>query len=175
MKYFSGQWPTENNAPITLAEQLVKTRFVFWNPKNGSNCYSLSRDFLWNIKCVTIFKYIYFFIMENLYYKESTSLSCEFCVRRPCQNNTICWELNLISAFFAFFLSSVWADGINKYGRCLVAGGRGCWLKGLHQIPSVSWDISSFLTFPHLLDCFLCTRNSVSILCIVIMNDGRMG
>ena len=74
MKYFSGQWPTENNAPITLAEQLVKTRFVFWNPKNGSNCYSLSRDFLWNIKCVTIFKYIYFFIMENLYYKESLPL-----------------------------------------------------------------------------------------------------
>ena len=35
-------------------------------------------------------------------------------------------------------------------------------------------NISSFLTFPHLLDCFICTRNSVSI-CIVIMNDGEMG
>ena len=52
-------------------------------------------------------------------------------------NNTICWELNLISRFFAFLWLIVWADGINKCDWCL-AGGRRCSLKGLHQIPSVS-------------------------------------
>ena len=45
----------------------------------------------------------------------------------------ICWELNLISGFFAFFWLIVWVDGINKCGWCL-AGGRGCWLKDPHQI-----------------------------------------
>ena len=56
---------------------------------------------------------------------KSTSLSPGFCVRRPRQYDTICWELNLISGFFAFFWLIVWADGINKCGWCL-AGGRGC-------------------------------------------------
>ena len=69
---------------------------------------------------------------------KSTSLRPGFFVRRPRQYNSICWELNLISEFFAFFWLIAWADGINKCGWCL-AGGRGCWLKGLHQIPSVSW------------------------------------
>ena len=67
-----------------------------------------------------------------------TSLSPGFCVHRPRQYDTICWELNLICGFFAFFWFIIWADGINKCDWCL-AGGRGCWLKGLHQIPSVSW------------------------------------
>ena len=35
----------------------------------------------------------------------------------------------VISGFFGFFWLIVWADGINKCG----------WLKGLHQIPSLSW------------------------------------
>ena len=56
---------------------------------------------------------------------KSTFLSPGFCVRRPKQYDTICWELNLISGFFAFFWLVVWADGINKCGWCL-AGGRGC-------------------------------------------------
>ena len=38
----------------------------------------------------------------------------------------------------AFSWLIVWADGINKCGWCL-AGSRGRWLKGPHQIPSVSW------------------------------------
>ena len=29
--------------------------------------------------------------------------------------------------------------------------------------PKCKWNISSFLTLPHLLDCLICTRNSVSI------------
>ena len=37
-------------------------------------------------------------------------------------------------------------DGINKYGWCLT-GGRGCWLKGPHQIPSVSWIYHHSLHF----------------------------
>ena len=53
------------------------------------------------------------------------------------QYHTICWKLDLISGFFFFSWLIVWEDGINKCGWCL-AGGRGFWLKGLHQIPSVS-------------------------------------
>ena len=56
---------------------------------------------------------------------KSTSLSSGFCVCRPRQYDMICWELNLISGFFAFFWFIVWADGINKYSSCL-AGGREC-------------------------------------------------
>ena len=43
-----------------------------------------------------------------------------------------------------FFWLFVWADGINKCGWCL-AGGRGCWLKGPHQIASVSWIFHHWL------------------------------
>ena len=53
---------------------------------------------------------------------KSTSLSPGFCVRRPRQYDTICWELNLISVFFGFFWLIVLADGINKCGWCLAAG-----------------------------------------------------
>ena len=56
---------------------------------------------------------------------KSTSLSPGFCVRRPRQYDMICWELDLISGFFAFFWLIVSADGINKCGWCL-PGGRGC-------------------------------------------------
>ena len=45
-------------------------------------------------------------------------------VNNPRQYDTICWELNPISGFFAFFWLIVWADGIDKCGWCL-AGGRG--------------------------------------------------
>ena len=38
---------------------------------------------------------------------------------------------------FLFFLWSVLLNGINKFGWCH-ARGRGCWLKGWHQIPQVS-------------------------------------
>ena len=79
---------------------------------------------------------------------KSTSLSPGFCVCRPRQYDTICWELNLISGFFAFFWLIVWADGINKCGWCL-PGGRGCWLKGPHPIPSlnVPQNLPKILTF----------------------------
>ena len=45
----------------------------------------------------------------------------------------------------------VWADGVNQYDWCL-AGGRGCWLKGPHPIPSVSWIIHHCtpIRLPHL-------------------------
>ena len=38
---------------------------------------------------------------------------------------------------FCFSCLILWVDGINKCGWCLT-GGRGCWLKSLHQIPTVS-------------------------------------
>ena len=41
------------------------------------------------------------------------------------QFDKICWELNFISEFFAFFWLMVWADRINECGWCLEAG-RGC-------------------------------------------------
>ena len=50
---------------------------------------------------------------------KSTSLSFGFCVHRPKQYDMICWELNLISGFFAFAWMIVWPDGINKFGGCL--------------------------------------------------------
>ena len=77
---------------------------------------------------------------------KSTSFSPGFCVCRPRQYDTNCWELNLISGFFYFFWLIVWADGINKCGWC-VAGGRWCWFKGPHQIPSVSWILHHSLHF----------------------------
>ena len=83
---------------------------------------------------------------------KSTSISPGFYLRRPRQYDTICWELNLISGFSAFFWLTIWADGINTCGWCL-AGGRGCWLKGPHQIPNVSWIFpytSTFIRLSHL-------------------------
>ena len=55
------------------------------------------------------------------------------------QGSTI-WLLEGGSHFWILCFSwlTVWADGINKWGWCL-AGGRGCWLKGLHQISSARW------------------------------------
>ena len=52
---------------------------------------------------------------------------------------TMPFEIN--DAQKSFQLQQVYcngADGINKCGWCL-AGGRECWLGGLHQIPGVSW------------------------------------
>ena len=69
---------------------------------------------------------------------KATSLGPGFCLLGRRQYNMICWELNLIFRFFAFFWLIIWADGINKCSWSL-AWGRGCWLKCLHQIPSVSW------------------------------------
>ena len=68
---------------------------------------------------------------------KSTSLSPGFCVCRPRQYGKICCKFDLISGFFVFSCLIVWADGINKCGWCLT-GGRRCWLKSPHQIPSVS-------------------------------------
>ena len=45
----------------------------------------------------------------------------------------ICWEFDLFSSWMI-----VWAYRVNGGGWCL-EGGRGFWLKGPCQIPSVSW------------------------------------
>ena len=103
---------------------------------------------------------------------KSTSLSPRFCIRRPRQHNTICWKLNvfLISGFFAFSWLIVWADGINKCGWPL-AGGRGWWLKGPHQIPSVSWIFHNSLHF-HIYQILIWARNSLSIILLLWMMEG---
>ena len=77
---------------------------------------------------------------------KSTSLSPWFCVYRPRQCNSICWELNLISGFFPYLWLIVWADVINICGWFL-AGGSGCWLKGPHQVPSIGWKRPHYLGF----------------------------
>ena len=41
--------------------------------------------------------------------------------------------------------------------------------EGLAQAPKCKLNISSFLTLPHLLDCRICTRNSVSIVFLLLM------
>ena len=97
-----------------------------------------------------------------------TTLSPGFCVSRWRQYNTICWELNLISGFFAFFWLIVWVDGINKRGWCL-AGGRGYWLKGPPQVPSVSWIYHHSLHL-HIYQIVSFVRNAIPI--VEIMGDG---
>ena len=109
---------------------------------------------------------------------KSTSLSPGFCVHRTRQCDMICWELNLTSGFFGFFWLIVWADGINKCGWCL-AQGRRYWLKGLHQIPSVSWIFQHSLHF----HSYFIVSFVLGILCPLycyhewspIMNDGIGG
>ena len=97
---------------------------------------------------------------------KSTSLSAGFCVCRPWQYDKIFWELNIISGFFAFFRLIVWADGINKCAWYL-PGGRGCWLKGPHQMPSVSWMFHHSLHF-HIY-CVISIKNFVSIVLLLWM------
>ena len=55
------------------------------------------------------------------------------------QGNTIGFDGRIF--FHDFFVSSwliFWVDGINGHSWCL-ARSRGCWVKGSHQIPSLSW------------------------------------
>ena len=79
-------------------------------------------------------------------YLKSTCLSPGFCVCRSRQYNTICCKLHVISRFFVFSWWIVQADWINECGWCL-PGGRGCWLKSLYQVPSVSWSFHHSLHF----------------------------
>ena len=93
---------------------------------------------------------------------KSTSLSPGFCVRRPRQYDTICWELDLISGFFVFFL----VDGLGGWNQqmWLVSCRRqGMLTQGPAPDPKCKLIISSFLTLPHLLDCLNFTRNAMPI------------
>ena len=73
----------------------------------------------------------------------------------------ICWKLNLISGFFVFsgYLFGR-MESINVAGVLQEAG---MLTQGPAPDPKCKLNISSFLTLPHLLDCLICTRNSVSI------------
>ena len=90
------------------------------------------------------------------------------------QGSTIQFVGSWISflGYLLFFWLMVWANRINKCGWCL-AGGRRCWLKGLHKISSVIWIFiipysSTFIRLSHLYQEF-CVH------CIVSMNDSGMG
>ena len=79
-------------------------------------------------------------------------------------------NLDLISWFFGF--SWFWADWITKCGLG-VAGARGCWPKGLHQIRSESWLFYDSLHFHIYQIAHL--YHECHVLFIVITNDGEMG
>ena len=104
---------------------------------------------------------------------KSTSLSPRFCVRRSRQYNLICWKFDLISGFFVFSRLIVCTDLNNNCGSYL-AGGRGCQLKDPHQVPGLKCKliISSFLILRHLLDCLICTRNTISLVFLLQMMGG---
>ena len=67
---------------------------------------------------------------------KSTFLSPGFCVQKPRQYNMISCEFDIFSGFFLSWFIFL-EDGVIGCGWCL-AGGKGCWLKGLHQILSVN-------------------------------------
>ena len=95
---------------------------------------------------------------------KSTSLSPGFCVRRPRPYDTICWELNLISGFFAFFRLIVrWLVSCRRQGMLP---------QGPVPDPKCKLNISLFLTLLHLLDYLICTRNSVFIVLLLWMMWG---
>ena len=67
----------------------------------------------------------------------------------------------------------VWADGVNGCGWCL-AGGRECWLKDPHQIPSLSWVFHDSIHF-HQLDCLICTNDIMIIVLLLQIMGGWEG
>ena len=74
----------------------------------------------------------------------------------------------LDSLFFPGWL--FWTDITNECGWCL-PGGRGSWLKGPHQIPSVSWLFHHSLKLPHLLDRFICIGNVMSSVLLQVLEQ----
>ena len=89
-----------------------------------------------------------------------------FCVCKPRKYHTICWEFDLLPGLFVSSWLIVSGDGVNGSDWCL-AGGSWCWIKGLHQVPTVSsifhhsWHfhvhyISSFISRILWLMCCYC-------------------
>ena len=84
---------------------------------------------------------------------KSTFHSPGFCVRSSKQYNMICWELDLISGFFVFFLVY-------------------CLTQEPAPDPKCKLIVSSFLTLTHLLDCLTCTKNAMSTVLLLQMMEG---
>ena len=102
---------------------------------------------------------------------KSTSLSPGLCVRRPRQYDTICCKLDLISGFFVFY----WADCLGGWNQSmwLVSSRRqGMLTQEPAPDPKCKLIISSPLTLSHLLYCFICIRNAMSILFLLQTNGG---
>ena len=62
-----------------------------------------------------------------------------------------------------FLLVDCLSDGINKCGWLASCRRQGMLTQGPTADPQCKLNISSFVTLPHLLDCLICTRNSISI------------
>ena len=91
---------------------------------------------------------------------KSTALTPVFCVRRPVQYDTVAVESHFwVVCFFSGELFG-WMESINMAG---VFRKQGMLTQGPGPEPECILNISSFLTLPHLLDCLICTKNSLSI------------
>ena len=99
---------------------------------------------------------------------KSTCLSPVFCARIPRQGDMNCWEFNIISGFFCFFVFGQ-MESVMRLVSCRSHG-------LLTQVPAPNLkcqcDIWSFLMLPNLLDCLICTRSSVSIVLLLWMIGG---
>ena len=51
---------------------------------------------------------------------------------------------------------------------------QGMLTQGLAPDPKCNLNISSFITLPHLSDCPICTRNSMTIILLLQMMGGRV-
>ena len=79
---------------------------------------------------------------------KSTSLNHGFCVRRPKQNNTICWELDLFFRVCVFL-----GDCLGRWSQCIgVVSSRkkGMQTRGSAPDLKCKMNVSSFLTLPYL-------------------------
>ena len=69
----------------------------------------------------------------------------------------------LFCGYFFWWMQSMWVVSCRRQGMLA---------QGPAPDPKCKLNISSFLTLPHLLDCLICTRNSVSIVLLLWMMGG---
>ena len=72
------------------------------------------------------------------------------------------WKLDLISEFFVFSWLNI-LGGWNQQMWLVPCRRQGMPTQGLTPDPKCKLIISTFLKLPHLLDCLICTRNTMSI------------
>ena len=137
-------------------------------------CYNIFcvRKTLWFAKLVRLINLcLYWFLIGNLEQKNFLWRSCSFSAHIKFWHcgcyRTIILQILFEGVWFKYFSSN---GRIKKCGWCL-AGGRGCWLKGVDQVPDISWLFITHYT-PCLLDHLKCTRNAFSIVLLLQMMGG---